>query len=85
MPKERTGMTVTARLDGQDRLLRALHTNFTEFRAEFNAFRAETNQRLTRLEDGMGKVLYGMTEIKNLLKPDDAVGSPWPNGSPPPN
>ncbi|HEU5159774.1 MAG TPA: hypothetical protein VFU43_22455 [Streptosporangiaceae bacterium] len=90
VPQGHTGMTVTARLDGQDRLLRALHANSTEFRAEFNDFRAETNQRLTgvetrltgvktrltgvetrltEVEDVLGKVLYGITEIKNLLKP----------------
>jgi hypothetical protein len=74
MPEERTGMTVTARLDAQHNLLVA-------FRAEFTEFRDQTNRRLTALEqrigvleqrigvleDMIGQVLYGMTEIKRLL------------------
>ena len=67
MPAERTGMTVTSRLTAQHNLLLA-------FRAEFNVFRDQTNQRLTALEDMLGQVLHGMTEIKRLLAPGS--GSP---------
>lgn len=84
MPTERTGMTITSRLDAQHSLLLALRADYTDFRAEFNAFRTETNRRLSGLEDAMGKVLYGMTEIKNLLQPDDPTPDSWANGSPPP-
>jgi hypothetical protein len=74
MPAERTGMTVTARLNAQHNVLTAFRAEFTDFRAEFNVFRDQTNRRLTALEqrmsaleDMIGQVLYGMTEIKRLL------------------
>jgi hypothetical protein len=80
MPAERTGMTVTARLEAQHNLLVAFRTEFIEFRTEFTRFRAEysvfrdqTIQRLTALEDTLGQVLHGMTDIKRLLAPG---GSP---------
>jgi hypothetical protein len=74
IPTERDGTTVSGRLDAQHKLLVAIKADYTDFRAEFNAFRDETNQRLTALEErvavieGMiGQVLHGMTEIKRLL------------------
>jgi hypothetical protein len=80
MPAERTGMAVTARLKAQHNLLVALRAELTEFRAEFTNLRAEfhvfrdqTNQRLTALEDMLGQVLHGMTDIKRMLAPG---GSP---------
>ena len=60
MPEGHNGVAITSRLKAQHDLLLA-------FRAEFTDFRAETNRRLTELEDGMGKALHGITAIKNLL------------------
>ena len=63
MPTERTGMTITGRLEGQHRLLEALHTGMSDLNRQVS----DLNRRVTNLEDGMGKALYGIAEIKNLL------------------
>jgi hypothetical protein len=67
LPEERTGMTITARLEAQHGLLLALRSDYTDLRAEMERRFTHVETRLTALEDGMGKVLWGMTEIKNLL------------------
>jgi ATP phosphoribosyltransferase regulatory subunit HisZ len=56
MPTKRAGMTITARLDAQHSLLEALRADMSDL-----------TRRVTNLEDGMGKALHGITEIKNLL------------------
>jgi hypothetical protein len=84
-PKEHTGMTITGRLEAQHRLLLALRDDHNDLRVQMQAFRAHMEEfrahveerftkvesRLTSIEDVMGRVLWGMTEIKNLLKPTD--------------
>jgi cell division protein FtsB len=54
--------------------MRGLRADVNDLRTEMNEVRADVNDlkvRVTRLEDGMGKVLWGITEIKNLLRPQD--------------
>jgi hypothetical protein len=74
IPTEHNGTTVTGRLEAQHKLLVAIQADYTAFRAEFIEFRDATNRRLTALEarftqveDMLGQVLHGMTEIKRLL------------------
>ena len=66
MPEEPTGMTITARLEAQHSLLLAIRDDHNDLRAQMR----ETNRRLTALEDAMGKVLWGITEIKKRLPGD---------------
>jgi hypothetical protein len=83
MPNEHTGKTVTGRLDAQHSLLVAFRAEFIEFRAETNQRLTSVKTRLTSVEtrltsvetqlteiqDAVGKVLYGLTEIKRRLPP----------------
>ena len=92
MPEERTGMTITSRLEAQHGLLVALRDDFTDFRTETtrrltNVEHRLTNVegRLTNVEDMLGQVLHGMTTIKNLLTPPgDATPDSRSNGQTPP-
>jgi hypothetical protein len=76
-PKEHTGMTITSRLEAQHSLLLALRQDQNDLRTEMRERFAKVDGRLTNvegrltsIEDVMGRVLWGITEIKNRL-PDD--------------
>ena len=63
-------MTIINRLDAQHALLQALHKT----QAEHTATLAEHTAILNEHSAMFGKLLYGMTEIKNLLRPDGDPG-----------
>jgi hypothetical protein len=67
IPTERNGTTVTGRLEAQHKLLIAFRAEFIEFRDATNRRLTALETRLTQVEDMLGQVLYGMTEIKRLL------------------
>jgi hypothetical protein len=70
MPKEPTGMTITARLEAQHSLLLAIRADRNDLRTEMRERFANVEGRLTDIEVVLGKVLWGMTEIKNRLPED---------------
>ncbi|MGH3388302.1 MAG: hypothetical protein ACRDOO_05430 [Actinomadura sp.] len=63
-------MTIISRLDAQHELLQALQRTQSEHTATF----ARHTEILNEHSAMFGKLLYGMTEIKSLLKPDDDSG-----------
>jgi hypothetical protein len=85
-PKEPRGMTLTARIDAQHRMLVAFNESQSETNrrlADLEERMSGVERRLTALESSMGMVLHGITAIMNLLRPpEDPAGGPWPNGSP---
>jgi hypothetical protein len=77
LPKEHTSMTITSRLEAQHSLLLALRADHNDLRTEMRERFAKVEGRLikvegrlTGIEDAIGKVLWGLTEIKKRL-PDD--------------
>ena len=87
-PRERTGMTITSRLEAQHSLLQALHTGQNETNRRLSSVEGRLTKvegRLTSIEDVLGKVLQGMTVITSLLMPpDDPTANSRLNGSSPP-
>ena len=73
MPEEPTGMTITARLEAQHSLLLALRTDVSDMNRRLTGIEDRVTGiegRVTGIEDAMGKVLWGITEIKNRLPED---------------
>jgi hypothetical protein len=61
-------MTIINRLDAQHALLQALQKTQSEHTATLAGHTAILNEHTAMF----GKILYGMTDIKNLLRPDGA-------------
>jgi hypothetical protein len=95
VPKEPRGMTLTGRPDAQHSLLLALRSDFSDMNRRLTGVEERltgVEERLTGVETRLGDVevtlgtvLYGITEIKNLLRPpgESSEEAP-PNGLGPP-